>query len=99
MATQLEKQSEKFKVIEAWKASGVSQQAFCKSQGIAYSGFHYWYKRYRQIKSDKASRDFVPVEITHTVSNFPVVELIFPDGKRIKFYQPVEVSVLRSLLC
>jgi len=98
MAAQLEKQIEKFKVIEAWQASGQSQQSFCKSQGIAYSGFHYWYKRYRHVKNCNASPDFVPVHIKHTVSDMPVVELILPDGRRLNFYQAVDVAFLRSLL-
>ena len=98
MATQLEKQFEKFKVIEAWQASGQSQQSFCKLQGIAYSGFHYWYKRYRQVKNGSASPDFLPVQIKHSVSNLPVVELILPDGKRLNFYQAVDSAFLRSLL-
>ncbi len=98
MATQLEKQSEKFKVIEAWQASGLSQQSFCKSQGIAYSGFHYWYKKYRQVKGVNVSSDFLPVAIKHTLSNLPVVELILPDGRRLNFYQAVDVAFLQSLL-
>ena len=98
MATQLEKQSEKFKVIEAWRASGLSQQSFCKSQGITYSGFHYWYKKYRQVKSVDVSADFLPVQIKHSVSNLPVVEFILPDGRRLNFYQAVDAAFLQSLL-
>ena len=98
MATQLEKQSEKFKVIEAWQASGQSQQSFCKTRGIAYSGFHYWYKRYRHVKNGNVPPDFVPVQIKHSVSSLPVVELILPDGRRLNFYQAVDVGFLQSLL-
>ncbi len=98
MAIQLKKQIEKFKVIEAWQASGLSQHSFCKSQGIAYSGFHYWYKKYRQAKYASASPDFLPVQIKHTVSNLPVVELILADGRRLNFYQAVDAAFLQSLL-
>lgn len=98
MATQLEKQSEKFKVIEAWQASGLSQQSFCKSQGVAYSGFHYWYKKYRHVKNGSGSPDFLPVRIKHSLSHLPVVEVILADGRRLNFYQAVDVAFLRSLL-
>lgn len=36
-----------FLVIEGWKKSGQSQQAYCKEQGIRYQVFHHWYKVYR----------------------------------------------------
>lgn len=98
MGTQLEKQSKKFKVIEAWQASGLSQQSFCKTHGIAYSGFHYWYKKYGHAKNGGASPDFLPVRIKHTVSNLPVVELVLADGRRLNFYQVVDAAFLRSLL-
>ena len=50
MTTKLEKQQAMFSMIETWKSSGQSQQAFCKAQSQAYSVFHYWYKKYRQEK-------------------------------------------------
>ena len=99
MATKSEKQQAMFSMIESWKASGQSQQEFCKAQGQIYSVFHYWYKKYRQEKDPTpASSAFVPLQIQSVKSGSPAVEVIFPDGKRINFYQAVEVSFLRALL-
>ena len=98
MATKGERQQEMFSVIECWKDSGQSQQQFCKSKGLAYSGFHYWYKKYRREQNTQASSPFVPVHIQNAPSNSPIAELILPDGRRLNFYQSVEASFLRMLL-
>ena len=99
MATKSEKQQSMFSMIEMWKSSGQSQQEFCKAQGQAYSVFHYWFKKYRQVHDPaRISSAFVPVQIQSAGLGSPVAELIFPDGKRLNFYQTVEVSILRALL-
>ena len=97
MATKSEKRQAMFSIIESWKSSGQSQQDFCESQGLAYSGFHYWYKKYRQQQAD-GSPSFVAVQIKGIPPGSVVAELIFPDGRRLNFYQAVEVSFLRALL-
>jgi len=99
MATKLEKQQAMFSMIETWKSSGQSQQEFCKARSQAYSGFHYWYKKYRHGQdSTPTSSAFVPVEIQSAGFGPPVAELIFPDGKRLNFYRTVDASFLRTLL-
>lgn len=40
--------------IEAWRASGLSQKAWCIKEGVTYSSFGYWRKRLRAHDS-KAS--------------------------------------------
>jgi len=98
MATKAEKQQEMFSMIESWKSSGQSQHEFCKSRGLAYSGFHYWYKKYRHKKNAEESSPFVAVHIPPAPPNSPVAELILPDGRRLNFYQNIEASFLRALL-
>ncbi|MBI2793818.1 MAG: hypothetical protein HYX66_04105 [Ignavibacteria bacterium] len=41
------KQEEKFKIIEAWKQSGIGMQKYAEQHGIPYGTMQYWYKRYR----------------------------------------------------
>lgn len=98
MATKVEKQQEMFSLIESWRTSGENQQVFCKSRGIAYSAFHYWYKKYRGVHDLAKPSGFIPVKIDKEGSGLPVAELIFPDGRRLNFYQAVEASFLRALL-
>lgn len=99
MATKVEKQQEMFSLIESWRAGGENQQVFCKSHGIAYSAFHYWYKKYRRVHNDSTKLSgFIPVKVDKEASGLPVAELLLPDGRRLNFYQAVEVSFLRALL-
>ena len=98
MATKSEKEQVMFSMIETWKNSGQSQQVFCKTQGLAYCVFHYWYKKYRAVKQSGISSPFVAVHFQNTASGSPLVELVLPDGRRLSFYQWVEASYLRTLL-
>jgi len=99
MTAKEEKQQAMFSVIDSWKSSGQSQHEFCKAKGIAYSGFHYWYKKYRGVQNVDNPSPFIAVQFQNTPSRLPVAELILPDGRRLNFYQSVEASFLRTLLC
>jgi hypothetical protein len=97
MTTKEQKQQAMFTLIESWQNSGQTQHEFCKKQEIAYSAFHYWYKKYRQYQTPHSAA-FVPVTIQPLGSGSPVVELSLPDGRRLSFYQTVEASMLKALL-
>lgn len=99
MTAKAEKQQTMFALIETWQGSGQTQKEFCQSHGLAYSAFHYWYKKYRGHQAlRQPSAAFVPVTIQSKGAGSPVVELVWPDGKRLNFYQAVEVSWLKALL-
>jgi hypothetical protein len=98
MTARSEKRKAMFSMIESWKESGQSQHEFCEMNRLAYSGFHYWYKKYRHGQTANTSSPFIPVHIQNTSIGPPVAELILPDGRRVNFYQAVEVSFLRALL-
>lgn len=86
-------------MIDSWIASGQTKKDFCESQGIAKATFQYWHRKYRLDNEANNEKDgFVPIKIAPASSGSPVVELVFPDGKRVNFYQHVDASLLRSLL-
>ena len=87
---------EMFDKITQWQQSGLSQKAFCREVNLAYHVFHYWYKRYR-FKESKAASSFIKLGIT-SVSVSSSMELVFPDGKRLLFHQPVGVDYLKALI-
>lgn len=97
MAAKPEQEQAMFALIETWKKGNVSQQDFCKAQGVSYAIFHYWYKKYRGQQAIPEQPSFVQIPAPATQGS-PVVELILPDGRRVKFYQAVEASFLRILL-
>ena len=93
--------AEKFSMIENWKTSGQSQQLFCKENQIAYSNFHYWFKKYRAQQEGGSDGLFLPVEIKKTLSSLSssvVMELVLSDGRRLNFHQILDASYLRALL-
>lgn len=91
------------KIIQSWQTSDLTQKQFCAQQSIAYSAFYYWFKNFREEKSaSKVNSGFAPVKIT---SDKPVenngsvlVELVMPDGRRVNFFQGIDVQFLRDLL-
>lgn len=92
-----------FGLIESWHQSGITQQEFCKNQGVAYSKFHYWYKRYRQQHIREAMvGGFKKIEITGpTVSNssdgaWLVIQCT--DGRQFSFNQPLGADLIRQLM-
>lgn len=94
-----------FELIDSWKQSDINQQEFCKSQGIPYSKFHYWYKRYRQHQlgaSTYINAGFRKIEITNpsgsngTGGAWLVVQCI--DGRQFSFNQPLGVEFIRQLM-
>ena len=91
-----------FSLIEVWKSSGKSQQEFCKEKELDYHKFQYWFRKHKRLNDNSEPRErssFVSVKIKplHT-SSTGSIELIFPDGRKLIFHQPVEASFLRKLL-
>jgi hypothetical protein len=90
-----------FSLIETWKGSGQSQIAFCKEKEIAYHRFHYWLKKYNDQKATTAqgvTPSFSQVKVSGASPAWCSIEVVYPDGRKVIFGQPVEVSFLRHLL-
>lgn len=87
-----------FSLIEVWKKSGKTQREFCQERDIAYSKFQYWMKKYSDLSTIDAGRDFVPVAVEDEPKVGGALELVFPDGKRLVFHHAVDVSYLQALL-
>ncbi|HSH65829.1 MAG TPA: hypothetical protein VLB84_08530 [Bacteroidia bacterium] len=86
---------EKQLMLDDWKASGQSIATYCKEHGIAYHSFFYWQKKLSS-SSRVSKKKFIKLS---PPSSSPVLstEIIYPNGKRIVFHCPVEVSILKQL--
>jgi hypothetical protein len=93
-------QEDMLRMIGSWKASGLSQKAYCEQNNIRYYVFHYWYKRFRDQQDAVENPTFVPLNVKP--STFPIsnsaIEILLPDGKRILFHQPVGPDYLKVLI-
>ena len=90
-----------FSLIELWKTSGKSQKEFCQQKDLAYHKFHYWFKKYNEEMNPDKDRtlSFSQVVIPEQFSSRSgIIELQYPDGRRLIFHQSVDASFLRALL-
>jgi len=98
MANNESVREEMFKKIEAWKRSGQSQKEWCSEQHVAYHVFHYWYGQYRKLQAvTPTNQDFVSLTVKPALTS-STCEIVYPDGTRVAFHEPVSVSYLKSLL-
>ena len=103
-AKQLAIKTEKLTLLSQWPSSGLTTVEFCKKHGLATHQFYYWLKRLRQNSKQEektTSNNFIPVKVSNrTPSNNPgpVLELVFPNGKQLKFYSAVNFAELRTLI-
>ena len=76
-----------FLMIEGWKKSGQSQQAYCKGQGIRYHIFHYWYKIYRDEQQTRVSTEssFVQLQVQQETA-IPATTTSIPINVRLCFH-------------
>ena len=86
-----------FASITSWQTSDLTQKEWCRQQGVAYHIFHYWYRKYRDEypESDNANA-FVRLAVKPEAN--ASCEVVFADGTKILFREPVPVHYLKSLL-
>jgi hypothetical protein len=96
-----------FSHVEACTRSKLSQKVYCKQQGLAYSTYQYWAKKYREeFSEDKASDEipgFIPVEVQpdpelDQVGVTRQLHFLFPNGIQVMCPESVHPEVLRTLL-
>ena len=90
-----------FQDIIRWQQSGLSQKAWCEENNMAYSVFHYWYRRFRNQHSENkvaAEDGFVQLQVQDRLEGIPWCELVLANGQKIFFHQPVPAAFIRSLL-
>lgn len=93
-----------FSFIDGWSKSNQSQKEYCKQHQVGYHVFHYWYKLWKDEKqSTSIHSDFIPVKVSSEQVNGmepggKTTEIIFPDGTRVVFYQPLDANYIRSVV-
>ena len=76
----MERGEEKFELVERWRASGKSQIAFSREEGIKIYKLRYWIKKWRE-----SEQGFGFVEITPKSAT---VKVIYPNGVMVE--SPIE---------
>ncbi len=93
--------------MESCKNSGQPQKVYCEQEGLAYSTFQYWVKKYREeCAEDEASSispGFIPVEVQpdpemDQAGNTSQLHFLFPNGIQVMCPESVQPEVLKTLL-
>jgi hypothetical protein len=84
---------------EAWKASGISQRAYCEREDISYRSFIYQHNRLMG-RSKKAPLNFIEAKPEPRVISSPTagLQLILPNGIRIDIGAEINPVVLETVL-
>ncbi len=92
--------------------SGLTVKEFCYNEAVAPSTFYYWKKKLRQ-KSNPDFIPLVvnPTQAFHNQHQAnqrsvpqseeadALLELVYPNGTRLRFRQDIALTQLRSLIC
>ena len=85
---------------EAWKASGLTQQAYCDQEKISYRSFVYQYSRLVS-QTKKAPLNFIeakPVDSAVVSSQSAGLQLMLPNGIRIGIGAEINPILLQTVL-
>lgn len=95
--------------------SGLTVKEFCLNEGIAPATFYYWKKKQKTSNSShqdfiplvvKPSPTFPGQNPTHNQATIPqtaetdaLLELVYPNGTRLRIKRDLDLAQLRSLIC
>lgn len=84
---------------EAWKASGITQQAYCEQEGISYRSFVYQHNRLMS-QTKKAPMNFIEAKPESAVISNPAsgLQLMLPNGIRISIGAEINPVLLQTVL-
>lgn len=69
------------KVVESWRASGLSQVEFCRKSKIKASKFYYWRRRVEGIKRKRQTKKKTSLQkVRREVSEAEFIEIKIPDA-------------------
>ena len=85
---------------ETWKASGLSQKAYCEQERLCFRSFLYQHNRLLSKSKKKASLSFVEAKPEPILKNVHTagLQLILPNGIRIGIGTEINPQILQTVL-
>lgn len=87
-----------FPIIEEWKSSGLTKQAFCEQRGIVKSVFFYWCKKYRE---DQGRGGFLPINVISDKSHSAKdshIEIEYPNSVIVRLPANTPPGTIRAYI-
>ena len=78
-------------IVEEFRASGQSMQAFCLPRGISINCLSRWLKR-GEMQTESGSSAFAVVQVNSSAQR------LFAEVNGIRIYQPVSATFLKELV-
>lgn len=89
-----QRKEQMFSVIEQWQQSNLPQHIFCHEQGITYTTFYYWLRRYRL--QQETGGGFLSVNMTSSREGF--IEVRYPSGVILQLPSGISLSAIKQLI-
>ena len=99
-----EYRQKRLELVSRYTSSGLSVKEFCQQNNFPEHQFYYWNKMQKDRKQGSRStavNNFVPVKVVkhkQVSAAEPILELVCPNGIKLKFYSPINFSELRALI-
>jgi hypothetical protein len=90
--TKQEKRSIMAAVVQDWKASGLSQQAYARNHNFNVSSFRYWITKFQE--PDNSGPAFI--QLNNMIS--PSIHIRYPYGVELTLPMQVPVEYIKSLV-
>ncbi len=90
----IQRQEEMFSFIEQWQQSNLPQHIFFREQGLTYTTFYYWLKRYRSQREETGG--FMTMRVTSNQENH--IEIRYPNGVVMQIPSTIGLSALKQLI-
>jgi transposase len=87
--------------LTRWQRSGRSVRDFCFGESLSQSSFYQWRRELERRKGERRVPKFVPVRVVgedHRVGHEPALEIVFPEGHRIRVGIDCPVQTLAAVL-
>jgi transposase-like protein len=93
-------ESEMFPIIKKWESTTESQSSFCQRHDIGMSTFSYWRSRYSKSKNISRHKGDTPhfTQLVAKDSSSPQLEIIYPNGVKIRLSESSSLADLQALI-
>jgi transposase-like protein len=95
-------------LVKSQKDTGLTITAFCSNEGIPKSSFYYWRKKLNKepgkhfiplLVNSRPAPMTLPANESYNPDKDFLLELIYPNGTRLRIKSDPDLNHLRSLIC
>ena len=87
--------AEREEYVLRYRTSGLTQKQYCEEEGLSVATLGYWLKRARDQEEQQVG-SFVPIQ--PAARDNKDIEIIYPDGIKVRMNHSVDVEYIRALL-